>query len=173
MQVCFQKFLASLDLHLLMLGVQVLLRFCVLPMHTGASLLKLIGNCSMYVFQMPKYSKAGYFGPDPHPYHRHWQFKYKENDTGFEDVLDNSDLETCPVRNRVKIVGGSVRLYISENASSVKVDLHLPVEVTMIVIQKFGHSGEAFCYAYLGGGTKCSVKPGASLAKNPHAKRMS
>ena len=120
---------------------------------------------------MPKYTKSGYFGPDPHPYHRHWQFTYTENETGYQESLDNTDLETCPVKNRIKIVGASVRLYIGEKATGVKVDLHLPVDVTMVVIQKFGQGGKAFCYAYLGGGDRCSVKPGANLRNNPHAKR--
>ena len=115
---------------------------------------------------------SGYFGPKPHPYHQHWQFTFCENNTGYEDMLDNEDLELCPVKNRIKICQSSILLYIGEKASSVTVYLHLPVEVTMIVIHKFGHYGKAFCFATVAGHSQPTVLLGNMFKKDPHAKRL-
>ena len=85
---------------------------------------------------------AGVLGRKPHPYHRHWQFKYTSTagDTGYEDLLDNDDLEMCAYKNQIKIVKSSVLLYIGERATSVDVDLYLPSQVTLVIIQKYSES---------------------------------
>ena len=62
-------------------------------------------------------------------------------------------------------------MYIGQNSTAVKVDVHLPAQVTMVVIHKFGKT-EPFCYAYVGGQPTCTVKPGSLLKKNPHANRV-
>ena len=75
---------------------------------------------------MPRFTRYGHLGPMPHPYHRHWEFTYRESDISYEDFLDNTDLELCPRRNRIKIVGASVLMYVGEKATAVTVDVHLP-----------------------------------------------
>ena len=109
---------------------------------------------------------AGILGRTPHPYHRHWQFTYREPATDgrlCECYLDNDDLEECPYKKQIKIVRGSVLLYIGQFDNSVRVDLHLPSRVTMVVIHKFGMK-EVFCFATANGLT-CSVFPGCQLKK--------
>ena len=122
---------------------------------------------------MPKRGRSkvsGVLGPDPHPYHRHWQFKYTDDETdGYTDSLDNTDLELCSKKNQIKIVCGSVQMYIGEQANSVEVDVFLPSQVTLIVIQKYGKT-EPFCFATVGGQKRCSVCKGSLLKKNPHSK---
>ena len=114
---------------------------------------------------------SGVLGRKPHKYHRHWQFSYsEEHDTGFHAVLHNDDLEECSHRNWIKIVRASVLLYIGEQDTSVTADLHLPVQVKMVVIKKYGKD-VPFCFATVGGCENCSVFPGAELKKNPHANR--
>ena len=95
---------------------------------------------------------AGVLGREPHPYHRHWEFQYRDNncEEGYQDNLDNDDLEMCSYKNQIKIVKGSVLLYIGEKANSVDVDLHLPSQVTMVIIHKYGQK-ETFCFATVGG----------------------
>ena len=98
---------------------------------------------------MPKSRRSklsGVLGPEPHLYHRHWQFKYTEEGDGYTDSLDNTDLELCSKKNQIKIVCGSVQMYIGEQANAVEVDVFLPSQVTMIVIQKYGKT-EPFCFA--------------------------
>ena len=124
---------------------------------------------------MPKWKKksAGVLGRKPHPYHRHWEFTYTEKnapDTADEAFLDNSDLEECAHKNQIKIVAGSVLLYIGARDFTVNVDLYLPSQVTMIVIHKYGCK-TAFCYATVGGQMNCSVYPVHELLKDPHANR--
>ena len=85
--------------------------------------------------------------------------------------MTNVDLEECAYKRQIKIVASSVFLYIGEMDSTVHVDLHLPCQVTMIVIHKFGCK-TAFCYATVGGRENCSVFPGNELKKDPHAKRF-
>ena len=119
-----------------------------------------------------KKKSAGVLSRKLHPYHRHWVFKYTEKDaqdTG-EAFLTNADLEECAYKRQIKIVAGSVLLYIGEQDSTVHVDLHLPCQVTMIVIHKFGCK-TAFCYATVGGCKNCSVFPGNELKREPHANR--
>ena len=89
--------------------------------------------------------------------------------TGYEDSLDNDDLEMCAYKNQIKIVKSSVLLYIGERATSVDVDLYLPSQVTLVIIQKFGES-VPFCFATVGGREHCTVAPGSELKKNPHSK---
>ena len=124
---------------------------------------------------MPKFNwkrkRAGVLGRKPHPYHRHWEFTYTEanrDEAICEAYLDNSDLEECAYKNQIKIVRGSVLLYIGEHHNSVRADLHLPVQVTMVVIHKFGKG--VFCFANADG-PKCYVYPGLELKKNPHSHR--
>ena len=115
---------------------------------------------------------SGVLGVDPHPYHRHWRFTYEESGTdSYQDILDNTDLEQCAKKKQVKIVGGSVLLYVGERANSVDVDLYLPSQVTMVIIHKYGKQ-VPFCYATVGGGKNCSVFAGKTLKKHPHAKRL-
>ena len=74
-----------------------------------------------------KRKMTGVLGPEPHPYHRHWEFTYIDAEVdSYQDVLDNTDLELCVQKNQVKIVASSVRLYIGEKANSVHVNLYLP-----------------------------------------------
>ena len=126
---------------------------------------------------MPKGKKrrsAGVLGNQPHPYHRHWEFTYRDETdrTGtYTDILDNTDLEMCAKKNQIKIVGGSILLYAGEKAHSVDVDLYLPSQVTMVIIQKYGQK-VPFCYATVGGGKHCSVFQGETLKKNLHSKRL-
>ena len=115
---------------------------------------------------------AGVLGKKPHPYHRHWQFTYSESETGYQDILDNDNLEECSYKNQIKIMKGSVLLYIGEGATSVDVDLYLPTQVTMVVIHKYGQGGQCFCFATVGGAENCSAYPGCQLRKNPHSRRL-
>ena len=123
---------------------------------------------------MPKVNwkkrNAGVLGRKPHIYHRHWTFLFtaKQNN-GSQAFLDNDDLEECPYKNQIKIVGGSVLLYIGEWDTSVHADLYLPSQVTMVIIHKFGVK-QAFCFTKVAGGQQCSVYPGSELKCNPHAK---
>ena len=124
---------------------------------------------------MPKVNwkkrNAGVLSWIPHPYHTHWQFTYSEDEnSGSQAFLDNYDLKECPYKKRMKIVYGSVLLYIQACDTSVDVDLHLPSLVTMVIIKKYGKDG-AFCFVTLAHGQSCSVKPGHDLQKNPHSKR--
>ena len=70
----------------------------------------------------------------------------------------------------MKIVHGSVLLYIGEKTNSVDVDLSLPSQVTMVVIKKFGQK-DVFCFATVAGEKNASVFAGCELKKNPHANR--
>ena len=127
------------------------------------------------LFQMPKVNwkkkAAGVLGRNLHPFHRHWVFSYTRDTSGFNASLDNDDLEECTYKSQIRIVCGSVLLYIGERDMSVTVDLHLPAQVTMVVTHKYGET-EPFCFATVGGQRKCSVFPGKELRKNPHAKRF-
>ena len=118
-----------------------------------------------------KRSIPGVLGNKPHPYHRHWVFSYSQSKDGYEDTLDNDDLEMCAKKNQIKIVSGSVLMYIGERATSVTVDVYLPCQVTMVIIHKYGIKN-TFCFATVGGAKKPSVFPGCDLKKNPHAKRL-
>ena len=114
---------------------------------------------------------TGVLGRIPHPYHRRWKFTYTSDiNSGTQAVLDNYDLEECPYRNQIKIVRGSVLLYIEETDTSVHADLHLPVQVKTVIIHKYGKEG-AFCLATVDGGENFSVYPGHELKRNPHKKR--
>ena len=123
-----------------------------------------------------KYRKkiAGVLGRKPHPYHRHWRFNYSEEEEesdGHEAFLNNYDLEECPYKRQIKIVKGSVLLYIGAEDTSVTADLYLPSKVTMVIIKNFGKN-EPFCFATVGAGhRKYSVYPGKELKTNPHDAR--
>ena len=123
-----------------------------------------------------KFSIPCVLGHDLHPYHRHWEFTFTDpdvhpdSDTFYEDYLDNDDLEMCPYKNQIKIIGHSVLLYASERTTSLTADLHLPPQVTMVIIKKFGQDA-VFCFASVDGQLKCTVRPGCELKKNLQKRR--
>ena len=133
---------------------------------------EMIQNWCNVFSEMPHHKKSkGVLGTKPHLYHHHWEFTYRDphaSDTdGYEDSLDSDDLETCTYKDQVKIVSGSVLLFVGERETSVTADLYLPVQVTMVVIHKYGQK-ETFCFACVGGGAQCTVKASSELKKDPH-----
>ena len=75
------------------------------------------------------------------------------------------------LKNQIKIAGGSVLLYVGQHTTVVNVDLYLPAQVTMVIIHKFGQE-ETFCFATVGGRTRCTLRPGDEMTRNPHKKRL-
>ena len=122
-----------------------------------------------------KLSIPGVLGRELHLYHQHWQFTFiqphADADSKHEEYLDNDDLEMCSRKNQIKIFRHSVLMYVGERTTSVTADLHLPPQVTMVIIPKFGQDS-MFCYASVAGQPNCMVKPGSELKKNPQKKRF-
>ena len=109
---------------------------------------------------------AGVLGRDPHPYHRHWHFTYYVDDNnGGQTSLDNADLEELPNKRQIKIVKGSVIMYIGAMDTSVTADLFLPTKVKRVIIKQYGKS-DIFCFSEVDDQGNCLVFPGKEL----HAK---